>query len=247
MLSALEFLTSIGRLKSSDDLQTRRPSPSSMAWFPVVGAAIGALLGVLWWALHKVLPAPVAAAVVVAADLALTGVLHFDGLVDAADGLLPHLPRERRLEVMSEPTVGAFGIVVAAAVLLLRWSAIGALHPSVLLFVGIWAISRTSMAVVALTGHYARRHGGLATSFISGEGQPMALYLASLGGTIIGVSAILWWKPFPGLAVLGAELLGFAGVTELARRRLGGFTGDVLGAAGVVAETLALVAATVKW
>ena len=126
----------------------RRPRERS-AWFPVVGAAIGALLGVAWWGSGKAWPAGVGAAIVVAADLALTGMLHLDGLLDSADGLLPHLDRERRLEVMRDHSVGAFGMAAGGAVLLLRWSALSAVRPSVLLLVGIWATSRACMAVAA--------------------------------------------------------------------------------------------------
>ena len=105
------------------------------------------MLGLLWWAAARAWPPLVAAALVVVADLALTGMLHFDGLVDSADGLLPHLERERRLEVMREPTVGAFGLGVGAAALVLRWAALAVLAPSILLLVGVWAASRSAMVL----------------------------------------------------------------------------------------------------
>src|SRR4051812_17036191 len=99
MRAAISFLTPLGGARS--------PSPSAWRWFPLVGAGLGGLLGAGWWAADRLWPRPVAAALVVAADLALTGLLHIDGLVDSADGLLPHLDRDRRLAVMSEPDVGA--------------------------------------------------------------------------------------------------------------------------------------------
>src|SRR5688572_14319385 len=105
MRRALAFLTPVGRATP--------PSPDALTWFPVVGAGIGAVLGGLWWATDQLWPPLVAAALVLAADLALTGLLHIDGLVDTADGLLPHLERERRLEVMAAPDAGAFGIAAA--------------------------------------------------------------------------------------------------------------------------------------
>ena len=112
MRRALAFLTPLGGPVA--------PSPSALAWFPVVGALLGLGLGGVWWLADRLWAAPVAAAVVVAADLALTGMLHFDGLVDSADGLLPPLVAERRLEVMADPAAGAFGVGVAVVVLLLR-------------------------------------------------------------------------------------------------------------------------------
>src|SRR5438477_10532197 len=111
MRRALSFLTPIGGAS--------RPSGSALLWFPLVGAALGLARGGIWWAAAQVWGAMVAAAVVVAADLGLTGLLHLDGLADAADGLLPHLPRARRLAVMAEPGVGAFGVGAVGAVLLL--------------------------------------------------------------------------------------------------------------------------------
>src|SRR5438128_11964309 len=138
---ALSFLTPIGGAAA--------PSPRALPWFPAVGAAIGAALGGVWWVSNEIWPPLVAAAVVVAADLALTGLLHLDGLADSADGLLPHLPRQRRLEVMTAPDVGAFGVGVSAATLLLRWSALAALRPNPALLAGLWCGSRTLMATVA--------------------------------------------------------------------------------------------------
>ena len=99
-------------------------------WFGPAGALIGAVLGALWWGATNVWPAPVAAAIVVAADLAVTGLLHVDGLADSADGLLPHLDRERRLAVMATPDVGAFGVAVVAVVLLLRVGGAGVDRPA---------------------------------------------------------------------------------------------------------------------
>ena len=102
MRRALAFLTPLGGAST--------PSPGALSWFPLVGALIGVAVGGVWWLAAKGWgPAP-AAALAVAADLALTGLLHVDGLADSADGLLPHLDRQRRLEVMAEPGIGAFGL-----------------------------------------------------------------------------------------------------------------------------------------
>ena len=86
--------------------------------------------------------------VVVAADLAVTGMLHFDGLVDSADGLLAPMAPDRRLAVMADPGVGAFGLAVGGTVLLVRWVALSSLRPGILLVAGLWCLSRTAMAVI---------------------------------------------------------------------------------------------------
>jgi cobalamin 5'-phosphate synthase/cobalamin synthase len=228
MRRALAFLTPFGGAAV--------PDRTTMSWFPIVGAFIGAGVGAVWWASDQLWPPAVAAAVAVAADLAFTGMLHMDGLVDSADGLLPHLTRERRLEVMAEPTVGAFGVVAAATVILLRFAALTAIAPNVALLAAIWAASRTVMAVATRTLHYARDGGGLATALIGGSPWTVGAYgtvgafaLAALAGGVRGTAAVL------------AGLTAAAGVVAFGHRRLGGFTGDVLGAAGVMGETVALL------
>src|SRR5205085_203816 len=142
MRRALAFLTPIGGAVP--------PSPDAVRWFPIAGLLIGLAVGGVWWGAAQFWSPAVAAALAVVADLALTGMLHMDGLVDSADGLLPHLDRERRLAVMSEPTVGAFGVVVAVAVLLLRWVALASMSADVWLVAGLLA------GTVGLLGAAAR-------------------------------------------------------------------------------------------
>lgn len=238
MRRALAFLTPIGG--------ARAPTPSTLGWFPIVGAALGAALGGWWWLAATRWPPMVASALVVAGDLAATGMLHFDGLLDAADGLLPHLSLARRLEVMQEPAVGAFGVGVGAAVLLVRWAALAALVASPWLLVGIWSLSRAAMAVGAATMPYARPEG-LARAFLDGARTARAGRVAGALGMVIGGGALLVWHVGAGACTAAAVVAGALGVLLLARRRLGGFTGDVLGAAGLVGETVALVVAAARW
>jgi adenosylcobinamide-GDP ribazoletransferase len=230
--SALAFLTPLGRATT--------PGATTFSWFPVAGALLGLLLGLWWWLAGELTTPLLAAALVVVADLGLTGALHFDGLVDSADGLLPHLPRERRLAVLAEPATGAFGVAAGAGALLLRTAALaGFAGPRPLLLGALWSASRTSMAVIAHRLPYARPEG-LASAFLDGRGP--AVLLAG-GATLVLVLAAL--DGGAALAGLAAAALAAAGVATLARRRLGGFTGDTLGAAGVVAETAGLVVAAV--
>jgi cobalamin 5'-phosphate synthase/cobalamin synthase len=235
-LQAAAFLTPIGRGAT--------PTPDAFVWFPLVGALLGFALGGLWWLLDDnhvglFVPALLAAAIVVVADLALTGALHFDGLLDSADGLLPHLRRERRLAVMADPHVGAFAFATGAAVLLLRTTALAVLLvPRPFLLASLWALSRTAMAVTALTGRYARSHG-LASSFVTGAGSWV---VPGIAGAVLSLVLALADDPESILAVIAAALAA-AGVAWLAQRRIDGFTGDTLGAGGIVAETAGLVIA----
>ena len=232
---AFAFLTSLGG--------ARDPEPGMVAWFPVVGVAVGALVGGAWWLAGRIWPPAVAAAIAVAVDLGVTGLLHADGLVDAADGLLPHLSRERRLAVMREPAVGAYGIAVGAAVLLLRFTALAALRVHVLLIAAVWCASRTAMAVAPSVVPYARSvDGGIASGMFDRAWPPVALYGAAVAFAL-GAIASGW----AGVAAVAACFAGAGAVVYLGRRQVGGYTGDILGAAGLVGETVALLVAAAKW
>ena len=235
MRAALAFLTPFPG--------ARVPTPKALRWFPVVGVVLGFVVGGLWWATAKAWPLPVAALLVVAADLGLTGMLHLDGLADSADGLLPHLGPERRLEVMREPTVGAFGIGAVVVVLLARFAVFATLRPAPLLVAALWCVSRTSMAAVVERVPYARAQGGLPSAFL---GSPLPVLAVAL--VVAGAAALAaGWAVPAGPVAVAASVVAFGAVVAFARRRIGGFTGDVLGAAGMVGETVGLVVAAARW
>ena len=236
---ALAFLTVAGGSST--------PGPAALFWFPAVGALAGLAVGGVWWGADRLWPPAVAAALAVGADLLLTGMLHFDGLCDAADGLLPHLGRDRRLAVMAEPGVGAFAVGIAGLVLLFRWVALASLRPSLLLVAGLWAASRTWMAVAAVGVPYARSDGGLASAFLQDGGRRPVLVPVAIAGMAAALLLAVVWRPGVGPLAIAAGTAAAAGVVTLAWRRLGGFTGDVLGAAGMVGETVGLLVACAKW
>jgi adenosylcobinamide-GDP ribazoletransferase len=234
------------------------PSPLSMAYFPLVGAAIGSAVGLTWRRTRRSFPPLVSAALSVAADCAVTGALHLDGLADTADGLLAHVPTKDRLEIMAEPGVGSFAVVAVGVALLTRAAALAALEPSPLLLGALYCSSRSVMVVASRSLRYARPEG-LVSAFLpdtggpkpdgpgtgGGGGQSQADW--SLMAGIIGAAGAL------GLATAVAGRKGAAAVISgwgaaavvlgSARRRLGGYTGDVLGAAGVTCEISGLVVA----
>ena len=233
MREAFAFLTVVGR--------STTPTPRALRWFPVVGIVLGAAVGGSWWLFTKMFPPTVAAALAIGVDLALTGMLHFDGLVDSADGLLPHLPRDRRLEVMRTPDAGAFGMGAAVLVLLVRVACLASMTPEVMVVIGVWCISRAIVAVAPARLRYAR-DSGLATAFTGGNGGWVPL-IALVPATIVTAIAIGW----PGIATTAATIIACVAVLAFARRRIGGFTGDVLGASILVGETAGLVIASARW
>ena len=223
MRAALGFLTPLGG--------ARTPSSRALPWFPVVGALVGVGVGGAWWLGTEVWNPAVGAALAIVADLALTGMLHHDGLGDAADGLLPHLPRERRLEVMRQPDIGAFGVAAIGAALLLQYAALSSMAVDVVLLVALLATTR-GLAALALASRPYARPGGLADVF---RGR------SPLAWVVTGTAfvALVVGEPLAAFAAL----VTFAGVVALGERRLGGYTGDVLGAAIVVAQTAGILAA----
>lgn len=234
---AVGFLTIVGGAGT--------PTTGALVWFPVVGALVGAVVGTAWYAAASWFPALVAAALAVIVDLALTGMLHVDGLADSADGLIAPMPRERRLEVMSDPRAGAFGTIAVVALLLARYSVFASMAPSwsmVAVIAALWSVARTVMAIAACVVPYARA-SGLATAFLGASAVPVAVV-----GAVVAVVLVVLGSAGsvePALAAVGAALAGAAVVT-FAVDRLGGFTGDVLGAAGVIAETVGLLVLTVS-
>lgn len=245
MRRAIAFLTPFG--------PSAAPTSTTFGWFPLAGAAIGLIVGGVWWAADRAWNPMAAAAVTVIADIAVTGYLHLDGLADSADGLLPPLTRSRRLEVMSDPAVGAFGAVTLMAVLLLRFGALASTPAVPLVVAGLWCGSRTAMVAIARTLHYARPEGGLVTAFVPSAtgGIPVGpdrrwttgSVVTVLAGLALAVALVLAASGHRvrGLEAVGAEAAAVAVVAWLAQRRIGGFTGDVLGAAGVVGETVGLL------
>jgi len=227
MMSALAFLTILG--------PSRAPDARTLRWFPVIGASLGAVLAGAHWGAHELWPPLVAGAVILGVDLVLTGALHIDGLADTADGVLPHMDRHRRLQVMAQPDVGAFAIAVVVTGLLLRWALLADAGLESAALMAIWAMSRTIVAIIPAVAPYARPDG-LATPFLDGTSRWLGLWLIPAALTLIAARGVTG-----AVAVLAAVLAAIA-VVALAWRRLGGFTGDVLGAVIVVSETAALLA-----
>jgi adenosylcobinamide-GDP ribazoletransferase len=227
MRDALGLLTTFGRRRGGGALR-----PGALRWFPVVGIALGAIVGSAWWLTDRWWPRQVAAALTLVVDAACTGMLHLDGLADSADGLLPHATRERRLDIMRAPDVGAFGVAVVAIVVVLQASALASRPASIVLIVALWCTTRAFVACVPAVVSYARE-SGIASALL----PDASLFPA------IAIAPALLVCPLPVLAALAAG----TGVVVLSYRRVGGFTGDVLGAAIVAAQTAGLVVAAARW
>jgi adenosylcobinamide-GDP ribazoletransferase len=214
---------------------------ASAPMFPLVGALIGAAAGLVFaLATGLGLPPMLAALLAVAAQILLTGGLHEDGLADVADGFGGGRTRADKLRILRDPRLGSFGAMALMLALLARISALAALAEpglvaAVLIVAG--ATSRAALPVIMATLAPAR-DDGLAAS--AGRPHP----LRATAAVIIALLTAFVLLP-PAMAAVG--LIAAAGgaliIARLARRQIGGHTGDVLGAAQQLAEIGVLLAA----
>lgn len=246
-------MTEALRLLAALQLLTRLPLPD-MGWapgrlraatryFPLAGALVGAAGAAVWLAAGQGLAAPLAAGLAIAAQLWLTGALHEDGLADCADAFGGQAPAAKALEILRDPRIGSYGACALVLALGLRWAALAGLPPAagaLALVVG-GALGRAGILVV-LARLAPARPDGLAASLAPGPG---AVDLGVGFGTALICAALAGW--LAGLAALAAAALAALALARLAARRLGGYTGDVLGAAAVAAELAALLALSAAW
>ena len=208
---------------------------AAAAWFPAVGALVGLVAAGVRVAADPTLGAGVAAVLATAVMVALTGALHQDGLADCADGLGVRADRARRLAVMREPSIGAFGTMALVLWALLFAAALGALPrgDAVRTLVVVGALGRWGAVLHAALAAPARPQG-LGAAFRVGR--------ASLAvATATALAAALAWSPAAGLSALGAATLATLAMTAWARRAVGGRTGDTLGATVAIVELAALL------
>jgi adenosylcobinamide-GDP ribazoletransferase len=237
--AAVTFLTRIpvGRIVLGADDVAR-----GAALFPVVGAGIGAAVGGVLVGLDGELTVLLAAAVAVTFEALLTGAIHLDALADTADGLGAGT-RERALEVMRDPTIGSFGTVALALDLLVKVAALAAVASdsrAVLAVVAAFALGRAAPLALALALPYARPGSG--SGLVLTERAARAALVIGLVLALVLAVVVLGLR---GLALAAGAALACLAVGLVARQRLGGVTGDVLGASAELATTAALVAAVV--
>lgn len=224
---------------------TRVPAPTpaapdltaSVAWFPVVGGAIGLVVGLVVLAASTVVPMTLAATLGLAVSVLLTGAFHEDGLADVADAFAGGWDVDQRLDILDDPRHGTYGVVALVVSIVLRIVAVAALTPAtaVAALVAANSLAR-AVAVGSMRLAPTARPTGLGADYVRrlSAGRVVAGVIA---GTAIAGLAIGWWVA-PALAVAGA---GAVVVVALAIRRIGGLSGDVLGTIEQVAEIGVLV------
>jgi adenosylcobinamide-GDP ribazoletransferase len=221
------------------------------------GATLGLVAGTVLTGLVLLgVPSLVAAAAAVGTSTLLTRFMHVDGLADTTDGLVASWDRDRALEVMRRGDVGPSGATVLVLVLLAQVAALAAVADAALpddalpddagpvtVVVGTvvlaWATSRAVLAVLTARGTTPAREGGLGAGVIGSVPVPVAVAVPLL----LALVGLLTMGPVGALAV-GAGVLAAGALAVHASHRLGGLTGDVLGAGVEVALLAALVVLT---
>jgi adenosylcobinamide-GDP ribazoletransferase len=223
-LGAVVFLTRMP-VRTSRPLDTARSVP----WFPIVGLLIGALVGGVAALLEPWASPYVAAGVAIVIGLLVTGSFHEDGLGDVADAFVGGWTREDRLRILKDSRHGTYGVVALVSSIALRFVALGALVTA----------GPKSAVIGAVVAHGLARSGAVGTMLVAspatgeGLGSDYVAHLRRGASTVAivvtsGIVAVVagWWAA----VALGAILATTVVMVAWSRRKIGGISGDVLGA-----------------
>lgn len=208
-----------------------RPLPPTLegiaAWLPVVGLTVGAAVGVFTYLASLVLQPLLAGCLGCGMWVALTGGLHLDGVSDCGDGLMVETSRERRLEIMKDSRLGTFGGAALFFNLIFKLCALSTLagfHSPVYLLTACCVAGVLSRSMIFIAMRYkSARPGGLGDAIREGTRKKHAVFAMACVLTVCFLAGGHGW-----IALLTALLTAFV-LLNLARKRLGGVTGDVFG------------------
>jgi adenosylcobinamide-GDP ribazoletransferase len=236
LIDAVTFLTRVPlRTREQDEASIARAVP----WFPVVGALVGLLVAAVYAGVLYLLPSFIAAALAVACGLLVTGAFHEDGLADVADAFGGGRDRDDRLRILKDPRLGTFGVLAVVFAALLRVGAVSAFTrtDALLAIPAAHALSRA--ASIAAMGAFRPVDEGLGASYTRALTRGRVVIGVIAGAAIASALLRIWVVPAAALGALVVLLLG-----RLARSRIGGINGDVLGAIQQLTEIGVLLAVT---
>ncbi|NWG30197.1 MAG: adenosylcobinamide-GDP ribazoletransferase [Rhodocyclaceae bacterium] len=209
-------------------------------WFPGIGWLVGALGGAVTLAAAELWPPAIAVLLGMAATVLVTGAFHEDGLTDTLDGLGGGWTREQALAIMKDSRIGSYGAIGIALVLLLKFVALfelltggGAVSPAPTFLAALiagHAVSRLASTALIFALDYARE---------AGKAKPLATRLAKgelAFAALLGLTPCLWLPPAQAAVAVALVALVTLLLARGFRRRLGGYTGDCLGATQQLAE-----------
>jgi adenosylcobinamide-GDP ribazoletransferase len=209
-------------------------SGRASVWYPFVGLIIGVLTWLTWKVTMFLFPSLIASVIALVVWVALSGGLHLDGLADCFDGLFVSTPVERRLEIMKDPHVGAFGVIGLILVLFLKAVALASLTSASSLGI-LFAASLARWCILPAGLFPLARPSGMGADFASGLRRSFIVW-----GAMIPLAIILSLGAH-GIISLCIGLIATAFVLRLATSRIGGVTGDVFGMIVEIVETVVLL------
>jgi adenosylcobinamide-GDP ribazoletransferase len=213
--------------------------PAAYLWaYPIVGGAVGAIGGAVYWLSRSVgMPSALGAIWTLAAMIAVTGAFHEDGLADTADGFGGGATHEKKLEIMRDSRIGTFGVLALALSLAIRAAAVVAIADRARVasaLVVAACLGRGAMVGILMMLSPARRNG---------LGVSVARPTTARAAAALAVSTATAFLLLPASIASFALLLAGAAcvaMTLLARAQIGGYTGDVLGAGEQLTECVVL-------
>ncbi|MCL3883410.1 adenosylcobinamide-GDP ribazoletransferase [Marivita sp. GX14005] len=232
-LLAVQFLT---RLPVPRDLPfSNALLIRATRYYPLVGGLIGTVGALVLYGAAQVWTMGVAVLLSVAATILITGAFHEDGLADAADGLGGGLTRERALEIMRDSRIGTYGTGTLGLVLALKVAVLAAMTPggAAAALIAGHMLSRMATVTIIATHDYARETGA---KFVAPTVSRGGFRFALLASALPGLFALLWFGFGATLTALAVGALAVLGFRRIFLRKLGGYTGDCLGAVQQLAE-----------
>lgn len=239
-LEAIRFLTIIP-INTGKEADLKALS-SSTVYFPLIGLLLGIILAG-GNSLMSLVPLPrlVISVLLVVALVVLTGGLHLDGLADTFDGLSSRKKKSEMLKVMRDPHIGTFGVLSIACILLIKVSVIASCNPGIInrILILMCLLSRYSLTFLIFLFPYAREEGKGDIFF---KGMNLKLFIVSTGISV--ACTVLLWQ-LKGLLLMAGILMFVYAAGAHITRKLGGMTGDTLGAVCEFAECFVLLAVLV--
>jgi adenosylcobinamide-GDP ribazoletransferase len=237
LLAAIRFLT-ILPLPGSGENDTSFFG-GALFYFPFTGLLIGSFSALGAFFLVNALPIGVVAVLLTIFLSLASGFLHLDGLADSCDGLLSARPAQKCLEIMRDSRIGVMGAAALSVVFLLKTASIAALDPTNIYSALIIApvAGRTSIILMMALLPYARKNEGLGVLFYSGNNRWAAFFSALF---FITVTTVL--IPTKCIMLSLTLVVSVAVFSWVCRKKIGGATGDTLGAVCEITETMVLIA-----
>jgi adenosylcobinamide-GDP ribazoletransferase len=239
LFAAFRFLTIFplpGSIGTAEE-ELRR----SLVFFPFVGFLLGLIAGGAAWLFWTLFPSPVASVLLILLLLFFSGGLHLDGLADTADGFFSARPREKMLVIMRDSRLGAMGVLALIALFFLKFACLFSLEPPQAIKAGLLMPLGGRFALVLMFNllPYARSDGGLADTFYTG-----ALRMPFLIATLLFLLVAVALFGYGGLVVVFSVIAVIAAFSFWCKAKIGGSTGDTLGAACELAEAVTVLALT---